>query len=49
LGRAGLADVADAAVVQLAAELRADVLTGDQADIRRLLDVSSSPGRIIDL
>ena len=49
LGRAGLADVADAAVAQLAAELRADVVTGDQADIRRLLDVSGSPGRIIGL
>jgi hypothetical protein len=49
LGRAGMADVADAAVAQLAAELRADVVTGDQADIRRLLDVSGSPGRIIGL
>jgi hypothetical protein len=49
LGRAGLADVADAAVAQLAAELRADVVTGDYADIRRLLDASGSPGRVIEL
>ena len=46
LGRAGSADVVDAAVAQLAAELRADVVTSDQADIRRLLDVAGSPGRI---
>jgi hypothetical protein len=39
----------DAAVAQLAAELRADVVTGDHADIRRLLDETGSPGRIIDL
>jgi predicted nucleic acid-binding protein len=49
LGRAGSADVVDAAVAQLAAELRADVVTGDQADIRRLLDVTGAPSRIIDL
>jgi hypothetical protein len=49
LGTAGSADVVDAAVAQLAAELRADVVTGDQADIRRLLDISGSPGRIIGL
>jgi predicted nucleic acid-binding protein len=49
LGTAGSADVVDAAVAQLAAELRADVVTGDQADIRPLLDVSGSPGRIIGL
>jgi hypothetical protein len=49
LGRAGSADVVDAAVAQLAAELRADVVTGDQADIRRLLDVTGSSSRIISL
>jgi len=49
LGRAGSADVVDAAVAQLAAELRADVVTGDHADIRRLLDVTESPGRIVEL
>jgi predicted nucleic acid-binding protein len=49
LGRAGSADVVDAAIAQLAAELRADVVTGDQADIRRLLDATGSPSRIIDL
>lgn len=49
LGRAGSADVVDAAVAQLAAELRADVVAGDPADIRRLLDVTGSPSRIISL
>jgi len=49
LGRAGSADVVDAAVAQLAAERRADIVTGDQADIRRLLDMTGSPSRIIDL
>ena len=49
LGRAGSADVVDAAVAQLAAELRADVVTSDPADIRRLLDVTASPSRIITL
>jgi len=46
---AGSADVVDAAVAQLAAELRADVVTGDPGDIRRLLDVTGSPSRIISL
>jgi hypothetical protein len=49
LGRAGSADVVDAAVVQLAAELRADVVTGDPGDIRRLLDITGSPSQIISL
>ena len=49
LGRAGSADVVDAAVAQLAAGLRADVVTSDRADIRRLLDMTGSPSRIIDL
>jgi hypothetical protein len=49
LGRAGSADVVDAAVAQLAADLRADVVTGDQADIRRLLDLTGSSSRIISL
>ena len=37
LGRAGSADVVDAAVAQTAADLRADVVTGDRADISKLL------------
>jgi predicted nucleic acid-binding protein len=49
LGRAGCADVVDAAVAQLAAERKADVVTGDRADIRRLLDMTGSARRIIDL
>jgi predicted nucleic acid-binding protein len=49
LGRSGSADVVDASVAQLASELRADVVTGDPADIRRLLDVAGCPSQIIDL
>jgi len=49
LGRAGSADVADAAVAQIAAELLADVVTSDRPDIRRLLDAAGSFSRIIDL
>jgi hypothetical protein len=39
----------DAAVAQLTSELRADVVTSDHADIRRLLDMAGSPSRIVDL
>ena len=49
LGRAGSRDVVDAMVAATAAELRADVLTGDHADIRRLLDAAEASGQIIDL
>jgi predicted nucleic acid-binding protein len=49
LGRAGSADVVDAVVAQTAAELRADVVTGDHADIRRLLDASGVSVKIIDV
>ena len=49
LGRAGSADVANAAVAQIAAELLADVVTSDRPDIRRLLDAAGSFSRIIDL
>jgi predicted nucleic acid-binding protein len=49
LGRAGTADIADGAVAQTAAALRADVVTGDHADIARLLDAAGAGSRIIDL
>ena len=49
LGRAGSADVVDAVVVGIAASLRADVVTGDRADIRRLLDVAGASGQILDV
>ena len=49
---AGLAFVlawVDAVVAATAAELRADVVSGDRADIRRLLDAAEASGQIIDL
>lgn len=49
LGRAASRDVVDAVVADTAAELRADVVTGDRADIRRLLDVADASGQIIDV
>jgi predicted nucleic acid-binding protein len=48
LGRAGSHDVVDAVVAATAAELQADVVTGDRADIRRLLDAADASGQIID-
>jgi hypothetical protein len=49
LGRAGSRDVVDAVVAQTAAELQADVVTGDHADMRRLLDAAGASGQIIDV
>jgi predicted nucleic acid-binding protein len=49
LGRAGTSDVVDAVVAQTAAELRADVVTGDRADIRRLIDAGGASNQIIDI
>lgn len=49
LGRAGSRDVVDAVVADTAAELRADVVTGDRADIRRLLDAADASGNITDV
>jgi predicted nucleic acid-binding protein len=49
LGRAGSSDVVDAVVVQTAADLRADVVTGDHTDIRRLIDAAGSASHVIDL
>lgn len=49
LGRAGSADVVDAVVADTAVNLRADVVTGDRSDIRRLLDVAGASSQIIDV
>ena len=49
LGRAGSADVVNAVVADIAASLRADLVTADRADIRRLLDVADASCQIIDL
>jgi predicted nucleic acid-binding protein len=49
LGRAGSSDVVDAVVASTAAELQADVVTSDRADIRRLLDAADASGQIIDV
>lgn len=49
LGRAGSRDVVDAVVADTAAHLRADVVTGDRADIHRLLDAADASGQIIDV
>jgi hypothetical protein len=49
LGRAGSSDVVDAVVVQMAATMRADVVTGDRADIHRLIEAAGAACQIIDV
>src|SRR5271165_6250501 len=49
MGRAATRDVVDAVVAQTAAALRADVVTGDRADIGRLLQAAGAAGQIIDV
>lgn len=49
LGRAGSRDVAGAVVVQVAAGLRADVVTGDRGDITRLIEAAGAAGQVIDV
>ena len=49
LGRAGTRDVVDAVVAYTAAQLDADVVTGDPADIGRLLDAAGARSRIISV
>jgi predicted nucleic acid-binding protein len=49
LGRSRTSDVVDAVVAHTAAALGADVVTGDRADIGRLLDAAGSHLRIIDI
>jgi predicted nucleic acid-binding protein len=49
MGRAATRDVVDAVVACTAADLRADIVTGDRADVRRLLQAAVAPGQIIDV
>ena len=49
LGGAGTRDVVDAVVAHTAAQLDADVVTGDPADIGRLLDAAGARSQIISL
>ena len=49
LGRAGTSEVVDAVVAHTAAHLNADVVTGDPADIRRLLQAAGATSRIISV
>lgn len=49
LGRAGTRDVVDAVVAHTAAQLDADVVTGDPADIGHLLDAAGATSQIISI
>ena len=49
LGRAGTRDVVDAVVAHTAAQLDADVVTGNPAGIGRLLDAAGATSQIISL
>jgi hypothetical protein len=49
IGRAATRDVVDAVVAQTAADLHADVITGDRGDIRLLLQAAGATSHIIDL
>ncbi len=49
LGRVGSNDVVDAVVAKTAAELRADVVTGDRSDISRLIEAAGASSQIIDV
>jgi hypothetical protein len=49
LGRAGTRDVVHAVVAHTTAQLDADVVTGDPADISRLLDAAGATSQIISL
>lgn len=49
LGRAASSDVVDAVVADTAADLQADVVTGDRQDISRLLNAADASCQIIDV
>lgn len=49
IGRAATRDIVDAVVARTAADLHADVVTGDRADIRRLLQAAGATCHIIDI
>lgn len=48
LALTGTSDVVDATVAETAADLQADVVTADRADIRRLLQAAGATSQIID-
>jgi len=48
MGRAATSDITDAVVARTAADLHADVVTGDHADIRHLLQAAGATSHIID-
>ncbi len=49
LGRVGCSDVVDAVVAQTAAELRADVVTGDGGEMSRLIEAAGASSQVIDV
>ena len=49
MGLAGTSDIADAALVSVAASRTAEIVTSDRADIRRLVSKSRQPLRVVDL
>ncbi len=49
LGSAATRDIVDAVVARTAADLHADVVTGDRDDIHRLLEAAAATSHIIDL
>ena|SRR5690242_7117592 len=49
LGHAGTRDVVDAVVAHTAARMGADVVTGDPADIGRLLDAAGATSQVTSL
>jgi predicted nucleic acid-binding protein len=48
LGKSGTTDIADAVVVTLAVERRADIVTSDRADIERLVSFTRTRLCVID-
>lgn len=49
MGQAGTSDIADAALVSVAVTRSADIVTGDRADVQRLVSMSRHPLRILDV
>jgi len=49
MGRAATRDIVDAVVARTAADLHADIVTGDHADIRHLLQAAGATSHIVDI
>jgi hypothetical protein len=49
MGLAGTSDIADAALVSVAASRTAEIVASDRTDIRRLVSKSRQPLRVVDL